>query len=295
MNKLYIQRRIGRGHVEVINDSAAISITDLFWIKRPHLNFTWDSLQSNRDISEVVNKATLDGVLNAEAWKNPKTDYTSNFITKGTFRKSIYKNYLIKKGDNAEYEISGYNIAKHLGISCARAISVGEEVHCELFTSEEISMAHALEILYDFDTETYSDIYSRAIDFVKDKPIIANNLKKLYLLMYLCSNFDFHGENFGFLYNTSDFEIIGVAPAFDFNSAFECWNDTTIYYEEIMELLPEIINNNLDLVAPLKSIDTVLEEDIHLSKEAKNEVTSRAIYLVGLVNNVTTTCYFRKQ
>ena len=102
--------------------------------------------------------------------------------------------------------------------------------------------------------------------------------------MYICSNLDFHGENFGFLYDTKSFDILDVAPAYDFNSAFESWGDIKVFDPVIVEMLPEIINSNLNLIPRLKTLDKILGTDKILSKESKNEILSRVEYVLGLVN-----------
>ena len=102
MNQLYKQRRLGRGHVEVINDSSAISVVDLFWVMTPHLKHTWDSLQVLRDQNLTV-RASLEGILDTaemlKIMKEGANDHTSVLTIKGAFPKSVYKGFILKKGD----------------------------------------------------------------------------------------------------------------------------------------------------------------------------------------------------
>ena len=154
---------------------------------------------------------------------------------------------------------------------------------CGLFTDSSKSMVHALELLYDFGEDSSIDLYERALDRFKNRQDITEDLYRLYLLMYLCSNNDFHGENFGFLYDAKSFEIIGVAPAYDFNSAFDAWGDLKAYDPYIFELLPKIMQANKSLAPKLESISEPVDADLYLPDESKNEVKMRAEYLVSLV------------
>ena len=91
-----------------------------------------------------------------------------------------------------------------------------------------------------------------------------------------------HEENFGFLYDTETFEIKKVAPAYDFNSAFNGWNNVNAYYETIVKNLSRFMDNNQDLVQGLQSIEQCLRQCNYLSAESKAEIILRAKYLVAL-------------
>ena len=284
MNQLYKQRRLGRGHVEVINDSNAISPIDLFWVKAGHHTVNWDSLQAKRDFLMSTALTSLEGKLDPKAMFGEKEDHISILTTKGAFPKAIFQNYLLKKGDNAEYEISAYRIAKHLGISCAKSF-LGEDniVFCELFTNDKIGMVHALEYVYPFNAETYTDIYTRSLDLFKSNPIVKNGLERLFLFSYLISNNDLHGENFGFLYDNKTFDIVSVAPAYDFNAAFDAWGDPSLYDPVIMSKLYGFAKNNPDIVARLNTLPNTVNNDIYLSQEQKQEILLRSCYIMKLL------------
>ena len=266
MNKLYMQRRVGRSNEAIIADSAAMSPVDLFWITTERLSHTWDSLQVKRDESLAVKNVTLSGTIDPTEMFGVKSGQTSIFTTKGAFPKAIYKGFLIKKESNAEYEVSAFNIARHLGIKCAFAKAVHGEVLCELFTDEQVSLVHALELLYDFGEDSSIDLYEKALAKFKDRKDITEDLYRLYLLMYISSNNDFHGENFGFLYDTATFEITGVAPAYDFNSAFESWGNVLAYDPFILGMLPTIMQTNKDLEPKLRTISGAIKNYWYLRK-----------------------------
>ena len=287
LNQLYKQRRLGRGHVEVINDSAAISITDLFWVTRPHLSHTWSSLQVMRDNSLSTVKASLEGILDEKEMNKIMAkgaeDHTSTLTVKGAFAKAVYLGHILKKRNNAEYEVSTYKFAYKIGFDVAKAETYEDgKVACELFTSEQTSLTHALEFLYPFDPETTKDIYIKALNKFSDNSKIYKQLQRLFILNYLVANFDFHGENFGFLYDTTTFEIISVAPGFDFNSAYDFQEDALAYDEDIFERLPEFVSCNTDLISGLKKIREYLYNDPYLDQTKKDMIVKRADYLVSL-------------
>jgi len=283
MNQLYKQRRLGRGHVEVINDSNAISPIDLFWIKAGHHKVDWDSLQVKRDFLMSTALTSLEGKLDPKTMFAEKEDRISILTTKGAFPKAIYQNYILKKGDNAEYEISAHRIAEHLGVSSAKAF-LGENniVYCQLFTDDNISMVHALEYVYPFDVETYVDIYTRSLELFVDNAVVYQGLQRLFLFSYLISNNDLHGENFGFLYDNETFDIIGVAPAYDFNAAFDALGDPTLYDPTIVENLEKFAKNNLDIIMRLGTLSSVIQDDPYLSEEQKQEILIRALYITNV-------------
>ena len=289
MNQLYKQRRLGRGHVEVINDSAAISPVDSFWVTRDLLSHTWDSLQQLRDENMATVLATLEGVLDKdEMAKNIKLgipeDHTSILTTKGAFPKAVYKGHILKKGNNAEYEVSAYKLGHKLGIDVAVASEYENGmISCEIFTSDQESLVHMLEYLYPFDVPTYRDIYVKSLEVVSHSEALTRQMEKLFMFNYLCSNFDLHGENFGLIYCTESFEIMRVAPAFDFNSAFDVYEDVLMYDLDIVNNLARFINNNKELLPKLGQVETFLSTDPYLSKEQKSSIVDRADYLVSLV------------
>lgn len=290
LNQLYKQRRLGRGHVEVINDSAAIASTDLFWVTRPHLNHNWDKLQQLRDESEATVRASLNGEVDLNEMnkiiKYGATDHTSTLTVKGAFPKAVYKGSILKKGSNAHYEEMTYKLGYRLGFDVAHAEMIDKEtVACEIFTSEEISMTHAQEYLYPFNPITMEDIYERALDVFKWRPDIYKQLERLFLLNYLVANFDLHGENFGFLYDSDTFEIIKLAPAYDFNSAYDFQEDTLAYDLYIMNMLPIFMKHNRDLINQLEQIEHHLADIRYMTNEQRKHIIERAKYLISISEN----------
>jgi serine/threonine protein kinase HipA of HipAB toxin-antitoxin module len=82
------------------------------------------------------------------------------------------------------------------------------------------------------------------------------------------------------MYDSNSFEILKVAPAYDFNSAFAEYEDTAVFYEWIMARLENFMRNNPDIKSRLKSKefeDAIMECD--LTSEQKKCVRLRAEYI----------------
>ena len=149
MNYLYIHKRIGRSTAGVIADSGGISITDMYWIQIKESSHTWDSLQILRD--EIWGYVTigLDGKID----KTSSTSHpTSNFALKGVHPKSIYKGYILKKGNFAEREYVGSKIAEILNIPSQTVQKQDEDIFAlKVFTNDKLSLVHAYEYLFTPD------------------------------------------------------------------------------------------------------------------------------------------------
>ena len=282
MAPLYKQRRVSTSE-EMIRDSGAISLVDLFWITKEEIHHTWDFLQTMRDDSMTLARVTLDGTLDKETLFKPITNHTSIYTAKGAFPKAVYDGFLLKKGSNAEYEVYASAIGNYLGIDVAKAEKRPDNViACNLFINENTSLVHAGEYLYTFSKNLGHNIYEDSLDRFKNNPDITKQLQRLFLFNYLISNFDLHGENFGFLYDTTKFEILSVAPSYDFNAAFEAWGNVKAYDPFILANLQEFLENNQDIIHKLETIDYILDKETKLTNEQKKEIGDRADYLISI-------------
>jgi len=290
MSQLYKQRRVGRSNEAIINDSGGISPVDLFWIQTEKTSHTWDSLQVLRDESLATARVSLTGELDKSynIFREKPKDHISIFTTKGAFPKAILRGHLLKKGDNAEYEISAYKLGYRLGVNVAKAEMSDEGiVACELFTNDKKSLAHMIEFIYPFNENSSDTVHEDAYKKLSHSKSFKQQLEVLYMFNYIVTNTDMHEENFGVLYDTETFEVTEVAPAFDFNSAFEVWGDNSVFYEWVYDNLPVFVNNNSEFVKRLESINKILQEIPYLSSEQKQSVADRARYLLSLCSATT--------
>jgi hypothetical protein len=216
-------------------------------------------------------------------FKKASEDTISLFTTKGAFPKAIYKGTLLKKDNNAEYEVIAYKLGNVLGVSVAEATKHNGTIECKLFTSEKVSMVHAGDLLHLTDYAKDSDEHRALYEYFsgQGRNDITKQLERLYIFNYIVENTDLHYENFGFLYNSSSFEITAVAPAYDFNSAFLGIHDVGLYYQWILDNIRSFSLNNADIIKRLQSSEfSIVLEDINgLTLEQKKSVQERAEYL----------------
>ncbi|MCL2663757.1 MAG: HipA domain-containing protein [Oscillospiraceae bacterium] len=289
MNRVYIARKIGRDREKILRDSCAISIIDNFWVRRSDVDTSWSELKSKRDINlDIVNIALTGEIKKLPDFKKATEDTISLFTTKGAFPKAIYKGTILKKDNNAEYEVIACNLGNVLGVSVAKAIKRNGLVECKLFTSEKISMTHAGDLLHLTDYNKDSDEHRALYEYFsgQGRNDITKQLERLYILNYIVENTDLHYENFGFLYDSSSFEITEVAPAYDFNSAFLGLDDVSLYYHWILHNIRSFLLNNVDIVKHLQSSEfaIVLSNINGLTLEQKKSVRERAEYLCSKFN-----------
>jgi hypothetical protein len=284
MNRVYIARKVGRDREKILRDSCAISVIDNFWIHRSDVDFSWDELKSKRDKNlDIVHIALTGEMPKPPDFTKAEEDTISLFTVKGTFPKAIYEGRLLKKDNNAEYEAAAYQLGSALGLSVAKAAKNNGVVECELFTSETVSMAHARDLLHFTDYEKDEDAHRAMYDYFTEqgRSDVTAQLERLYIFNYLVENMDFHYENFGFLYDSNSFKITGVAPAYDFNSAFAGFGDTSAFYSWIVNRLPVFMRNHQDIKKQLQSSAflNTLNNLPDLTPEQKKSVQMRAEYL----------------
>ena len=285
MNRVYILRKVGRDRERILRDSCAISITDNYWVRRSDVDTTWQELKIRRDTDKELANTALTGEISEAQYKNALDDATSLYTIKGAFPKGVLREFILKKDNNAEYEVAASGLGRALEISVAEAEKQNEGViGCRIFTDEAVSMVHTRDLLHltDYDTDVGDDQHRAVYEYFErqGRNDIVRQLERLYIFNYLVINLDFHYENFGFLYDSNSFEILKVAPAYDFNSAFAEYGDTTVFYEWIMTRLAAFMHNHPDIKNRLQSkefSDALFGSD--LTSEQKRCVRLRAEYL----------------
>ncbi|MCL1842474.1 MAG: HipA domain-containing protein [Defluviitaleaceae bacterium] len=288
MNRVYILRKVGRDRERILRDSCAISVTDNYWAHRSDVETTWQELKARRDTDKELANTALTGEISEAQYKNAVDDATSLYTIKGAFPKGVLREFILKKDNNAEHEAVASELGRVLDISVAEAEKQADGVvACRIFTSEDVSMVHARDLLHltDYDTNVGDDQHRALYDYFdqQDRYDIMWQLERLYIFNYLVINLDFHYENFGFLYDSSTFEILGVAPAYDFNSAFAEYSDVNVFYEWITERLALFLRDHPDIAERLQSkefIDSLSQAD--LTDEQKRCVRLRAEFICEL-------------
>ena len=77
------------------------------------------------------------------------------------------------------------------------------------------------------------------------------------------------------MYDTETFEIVCVAPAYDFNMAFETGFDYEDTEPFILSHIHDFIKNNQDILELFDKVEQYLNTDIYLLKEEKNRILEK--------------------
>ena len=85
---------------------------------------------------------------------------------------------------------------------------------CKCMTTEDIAMLSGMEFT-SWCIANEEDAYKKALE------IDAESIYKMWIVDYLISNRDRHGQNWGFFYNCNTMEILGCHPLYDHNNAFD--------------------------------------------------------------------------
>jgi hypothetical protein len=284
MPKIYSYRGIGRSEVRLVLDSSAVTVIDNFWLWRTGMKRTWQDILSLRDTDDSLFCVALDGKENPAVRLKKFEDIASILTIKGAFPKAVHRDKILKKGFNAHFEIAAAEIGNALGIAVAQARESSlydGAVESDVFTNVNLSMAHAGDVI-DLNTgsEPRELFYVKLIEWGRQDMV--KQFQRILILSYVTSNFDMHHENFGFLYDPKTFNVISMAPAFDFNDAFQNWGSPAIFHEWELNHMSEWIHNNKDILANADAAAGVVKQSKYLDDEQKAGVIDRINYLLAL-------------
>jgi len=157
-------------------------------------------------------------------------------------------------------------------------------VEITLFTSEDVSLVHASELFVDtgFGEAHREGQHHRYFYDWLPNDTFKREFERVLILNWLISNHDMHGENFGCLYSPKNFEIIGVAPSFDHNSADF---DGTIPELDVPDIVIPCIKYHRDVISKIEAghLDEALQKVKYwLTPEQKKSVMTVGAELVNL-------------
>ena len=231
-----------RNTIEFMLNSHSCSLTDCYWTKTPDENtLTWDKVKlynSNKiDSLEIVNlgresgkqyskvNATLGGSLEKYWYYSYTEDKTKTNLMLAK-RTTISNDILNIREVIASkiYEKQGYNnYCKYRYIRNRYGQIVG--CKCRAFTSEELELITAYDLLEEYGKTQVDNIYDTLIQFACNYGAnynqVRNQLDIQTLVDYIITNRDRHQNNIGFLRNPDTLQIITIAPIFDSGSSAE--------------------------------------------------------------------------
>lgn len=225
----YLKRSSGR---KFMLDVHACSLDDCYWVMREDEELIWDDVK-------LFNLVGIDNIINIE---NAGSYSAVNSTLGGQLEKFWYteKNNscvelrLCKKERNSNIiivrEMIASRIYKNLGIIpyCYYDFvynRVGDIVgcSCKAFTSEDVELITAYDLLEEINCAQVDDVYERIIEqavlYGAERSTVRHYMDVQTIVDYLITNRDRHQGNIAFLRNSETLEIIGPAPIFDSGSS----------------------------------------------------------------------------
>lgn len=238
----------------------ALSLTDSFWVKRVNSELNWSEVSLFRNpFNEVIAHTAFDGGMYGENLSTPSPEYG----TDGTFAKCwIRENNeikMLKRGSsgarNAGLEpYSEYYASQVADAFGCNSIAYGIRTKnnrlcsvCNCFTTEDIGFIPYAALGSDSS-------FVKMIDkFIEQG--YKDSIAEMFVFDALIFNEDRHKGNFGFLFDTNTYKILGMAPLFDHNVSLLCYaeeddfNDSYIQ-SRLPRLGPDFITDAKLLLTP---------------------------------------------
>lgn len=200
--------------------SHALSLNDTFWVKPAGSALTWENVSLYRnDFDEIVAEAALNGNFSETSLSATSPEFGTDGQYAKCWRREQDRICLYKSG-SATYEIeplSEYLASQIAERLCPDAMSYDMAFYhkklvsiCPLFTSEEIGLAKAFDVVRGEHRiaallRYFSSIGSEAA------------FRRMCVLDAVILNIDRHLGNFGVLFRNDTMEILKMAPVFDHN------------------------------------------------------------------------------
>lgn len=200
--------------------SHALSLNDTFWVKPAGSALAWENVSLYRnDFDEIVAEAALNGNFSEMSLSATSPE----FGTDGQYAKCWRREQdriCLYKGGSATYEIEPLSEYLACQISerlCPDAVPYDMAFYheklvsiCPLFTSEEIGLAKAFDVVKG---EHRIAALLRWFSSIGSE----DAFRRMCVLDAVILNTDRHLGNFGVLFRNDTMEILGMAPAFDHN------------------------------------------------------------------------------
>lgn len=271
------------------------SLQDDYWVKLDGETVKWAdvSIRDNH-LNEIVAQVALHG----RSFSLTGSLVTPELTTHGAYAKCWKREddglYLYKAGfhDSTESEIEvmvsnlldkmnvnhlKYEAAESDGLYCCK---------CKCMSSEYLA------ILSGSDFYTYCNVHG--LDFNREiMRIDKESILKMWVVDYLISNRDRHGQNWGFFYTPMSMEIIGCHPLYDHNNAFsyEYMDNPDAPYQfggkSIREAAQYAINRvDVHFTQPIVREDFVTNKQYNTFMERAEELNIKTIKSSSMLDTV---------
>lgn len=211
--------------VKIALTCRAVSVSDPYWLKfEEDRDICWNKVDVKQNpLNEVVAQVALHG----KSLTLQGSMITPELTTNGTYAKAWRRHgdgklWLYKLGANG-------NTESRIEVMCSNLLDKMnvEHVHyeagmdedryvcmCPCMTTEEKAILTGMEFI------SYCNV--NGMDPEKEMlRVDRESIYKMWIVDFLISNRDRHGQNWGFFYDTGTMEILGCHPLFDHNNAFD--------------------------------------------------------------------------
>ena len=212
-------------HVKIALVCRAVSVLDPYWLKfDDDGEISWDSVDVRKNpLNEVVAQVALHG----KSLTLQGSPVTPELTTNGAYAKAWRRHedsslWLYKLGANG-------NTESRIEVMCSNLLDKMnvEHVHYEAGQDEDkyVCMCPCMTteskaILTGMEFISYCNVNGIDPDTHMFE-IDGESIYKMWIVDFLISNRDRHGQNWGFFYDTETMEILGCHPLFDHNNAFD--------------------------------------------------------------------------
>lgn len=212
-------------HMKIAMVCRAVSVLDPYWLKfDDDGEISWSSVDVKRNpLNEIVAQVALHG----KSLTFQGSPVTPELTTNGAYAKAWRRHedsnlWLYKLGANGSTE-------SRIEVMCSNLLDKMnvEHVHyeagqdgdqyvcmCPCMTTEREAVLTGMEFI------SYCNVNGIDAD-ARMMEIDGESIYKMWIVDFLISNRDRHGQNWGFYYDTETMEILGCHPLFDHNNAFD--------------------------------------------------------------------------
>lgn len=203
----------------------AVSVSDPYWLKfEDDVDICWSKVDVKQNpLNEVVAQVALHG----KSLTLQGSPVTPELTTNGAYAKAWRRHadgnlWLYKLGANG-------NTESRIEVMCSNLLDKMnvEHVHYEAGTDEDkyVCMCPCMTtetkaILTGMEFISYCNVNGLNPEEEMFR-IDRESIYKMWIVDFLISNRDRHGQNWGFFYDTQSMDILGCHPLFDHNNAFD--------------------------------------------------------------------------
>lgn len=212
-------------HMKIAMVCRAVSVLDPYWLKfDDDGEISWSSVDVKRNpLNEIVAQVALHG----KSLTFQGSPVTPELTTNGAYAKAWRRHedgnlWLYKLGANGSTE-------SRIEVMCSNLLDKMnvEHVHYEAGQDEDqyVCMCPCMTtereaVLTGMEFVSYCNVNGIDAD-ARMMEIDGESIYKMWIVDFLISNRDRHGQNWGFYYDTETMAILGCHPLFDHNNAFD--------------------------------------------------------------------------